>query len=97
LAGVDRNIVALLALVWYWVGGTMAVFGVLLIWAWWRIRSGDKNLFFLPWTIGACYLLEGVWGTVYLAAFFSLFIVQAALLYTSAWMLRYDIVSKSTI
>ena len=88
VAGVPADMVALLALIWYWVSGTMLVFGVLLIWSWWRIGRGDRNLLFIPWTIAAFYLLEGLYAAVRLRPFFLLFVVQAVLLAASAWFLQ---------
>lgn len=88
VSGVDPQVIELLKLIWYWVSGTMLVFGVLLIWVWWRIRQGDRNLFFIPWAVGTFYLVEGMYGTLYLGAFFTLFIVLAVLLCASAWGLQ---------
>jgi len=88
VSGVDPQVVELLKLIWFWVSGTMLVFGALLIWVWWRIRQGDRNLFFIPWAVGAFYLVEGMCGVLYLGAFFALFIVLAVLLCASAWVLQ---------
>ena len=83
VSGVDPQVIELLKLIWYWVSGTMLVFGALLIWVWWRIRQGDRNVFFIPWVVGAFYLVEGVYGALYLGTFFALFIVLAVLLCAS--------------
>jgi hypothetical protein len=83
VSGVDPQVIELLKLIWYWVSGTMLVFGVLLIWVWWRIRQGDSNLFFIPWVVGAFYLVEGTYGALYLGTFFALFMVLAVLLCAS--------------
>ena len=89
LTGVAPEVVQLLALIWYWVSATMLVFGLLLIWTWRRIAQGDRNLFFIPWMVGAFYLLEGLYATVYLGPFFSVFIVLAVLLGMSTWVLQH--------
>ncbi len=77
-------VLVLLKLVWFWVSGTMAVFGVLLVWTWRRMTRGDRSLFFIPWLIGTFYLIEGVYGTWFLGAFFSLFILLAVILFVSS-------------
>lgn len=88
LTGVQPEMRNLLALIWYWVSGTMLVFSILLVWIWWRIGRGDRNLLFVPWTIGAFYLIEGSYASIYLGPFFLLFIVQAVLVCTMAWILE---------
>ena len=56
VAGLAPDTIRLLALVWYWVSGTMLVFGLLLLWAWWRLRQGDRSLSRLA---GGRFLLRG--------------------------------------
>jgi hypothetical protein len=85
VTGVDAQMIKLLALIWHWVSGTMLVFGVLLIWTWWRLGRGDRNLLFIPWTIGIFYFVEGLYGAMHLGSFFLLFVAQAVLLCASAW------------
>lgn len=87
VSGVDAQMIKLLALIWYWVSGTMLVFGILLIWTWWRLGRGDRNLGFVPWMIGIFYFIEGLYGATHLGLFFLLFVVQAVLLCASAWVL----------
>jgi len=87
LGGVRPEIVELLKLVWFWVSGTMAVFGVLLVWTWWHIRSGNRALYLIPWLISGFYFVGGVWGVRYVGAFFSLFIVLSATLCATTWVL----------
>jgi len=82
---IDPHTVTLLALVWYWVSGTMLVFGVLLIWTWWRSERGNKSLCFVPAVIGIFYFIEGIFGAAYLESFFLIFAVQALLLWGTAW------------
>lgn len=87
LQGVRPEAVSVLSLVWFWVSGAMFVFGVLLVWGWWRARRGDTNLAFLPWGVAAFYLIEGIYGGAYLGPFFLLFAAQAVLLMATAWAL----------
>lgn len=88
LKGLDPDVVRLLELVWYWVSGAMFTLGALLTWAWRRMAQGDTNVAFIPWMSGAFYLVEGVYGAVYLGKFFLLFVVQAVLLWASVSALR---------
>jgi hypothetical protein len=85
LGSVDAQLTKVLALVWYWVSGTMLVFGALLVWAWWRLRRGDRSLAGIPIVIGIFYLIEGLYGALGLGRFFLLFVVQALLLFALTW------------
>ncbi|MDE2136178.1 MAG: hypothetical protein KGJ68_01970 [Gammaproteobacteria bacterium] len=88
LQGLDPRIVELLKLVWFWVSGAMFTFGVLLVWAWSRLRRGESQPAVLPALIGLFYCTEGVYGALYLGNFFLLFAVQAVLLWVTAWLMR---------
>jgi len=88
LTGLDAHLLELLKLVWYWVSGAMFTLGALLVWTWWRMRRGETNLVFVPWMIGAFYFVEGIYGAVYLGAFFLIFVVQALLLWGTARFVR---------
>ena len=88
LTGLDAQMVGVLKLVWYWVSGAMFTLGALLVWTWWRMGRGETNLAFVPWMIGAFYLVEGVYGAVYLGAFFLVFVVQAVLLWGTTLALQ---------
>lgn len=83
VAAVTPDIVELLKLIWYWVSGTMLVFGGLLLWSAWRIFRGDSALALIPFAVGIFYFLEGVYGALRLGPFFLLFVVQAVLLWAS--------------
>jgi len=87
VAGLAPDTIRLLALVWYWVSGTMLVFGLLLLWAWWRMRQGDRSPAFLAGLVGAFYCAEGILGAAYLGPFFLIFVVQAVALCASVWVL----------
>lgn len=87
LQGVRPEVVSILSLVWFWVSGAMFVFGVLLIWDWWRAGRGATQRALLPWAVAAFYLIEGIYGATYLGPFFALFAVQAVLLVTARWAL----------
>lgn len=87
LGGLRPELFELLRFVWLWASGAMAVFGVLLIWTWWRVRRGDRTLYLVPWLIGAFYLVEGVCGVQYIGPFFSIFIVLGVSLCATTWIL----------
>jgi len=87
LGNADPGLVRLLELVWYWVSGAMFVFGCLLVWSWSRITRGERALLFVPWIVGVFYFVEGIYGALGLGNFFLLFVVQALLLWGSAWIL----------
>jgi len=87
LGNTDPGLLRLLALVWYWVSGAMFVFGCLLVWSWWRIRQGERALLVVPLIVGAFYFVEGIYGALELGNFFLLFVLQAVLLWVSAWVL----------
>lgn len=88
LGGVAPRVFTLLELIWFWVSGTMLAFGVLLVWCWWRLRRGDRAALFVAWTVSAFYLMGGAAGMFLLGPFFAVFMVQALLLSSAAWMLR---------
>jgi hypothetical protein len=88
LRGLDPQIVELLKLIWFWVSGAMFTFGVLLVWAWSRLRRGHAPSAVLPAVIGVFYCAEGCYGALYLGKFFLLFVLQAVLLWVTAWLLR---------
>ena len=88
LGGVAPDAVKLLELIWFWVSGTMLVFGVLLLWCWWKLRRGDGSLAMIAWVIGGFYILVGTWAALWVAPFFWLFPVLGALLWLCTWMLR---------
>lgn len=85
LGSVDAQLIKVLALVWYWVSGTMLVLGALLVWAWWRLRRGDRSLVGIPIVIGIFYFVEGLYGALRVEQFFLLFVVQAVLLFGLSW------------
>ena len=70
----------LIYLVWYFCGGCMLVFGVLVIWAAWRAWQGEKHALHVSGLIGAFYLLTGVLALVYMREpFWSVFVILGSL------------------
>lgn len=56
--------------------------------AWSRLRQGKSQPAVLPAAIGVFYCAEGICGARYLGNFFLLFVVQAVLLWVTAWLMR---------
>ncbi|HEX7964632.1 MAG TPA: hypothetical protein VF651_02835 [Gammaproteobacteria bacterium] len=88
LAGVAPEALKLQELIWFWVSGTMLVFGVLLLWCWKKLHRGDASLAVIPWVTGGFYILAGTWAALWIGPFFWLFPVLGGLLWLSTWMLR---------
>lgn len=83
----DQHMLHLLLMVWLFVSACMLSFGSMLVWIWWRIKKGDRNLMFVPAIIGVLYLVTGVFSWFYVAPFFALFVVLGGLLLISTWVL----------
>jgi hypothetical protein len=76
------DVYSMLYVVWYFVGGCMALFGIITIWAWFRWRGGDTNLLVVTGLIGTLYFFNGAAGFFYRHhdPFMLLFLVQGAIL-----------------
>lgn len=69
----------LIYLVWYFCGGCMLVFGVLVIRSAWRAMRGERALF-APCAIGVFYLTTGVVALSYMhEPFWGVFVVLGGL------------------
>lgn len=82
LAGIplDAHTEKLIYLVWYFCGGCMLVFGLLVIAIAWRAWRGEKNGLAAAILIGVFYLLTGVLSLAYMKeAFWSVFVVLGGL------------------
>jgi len=72
----DTHTEKLIYLVWYFCGGCMLVFGLLVIAAAWRAWRGEKSGLFASGLIGIFYLLNGVLSLAYMKeAFWSTFVI----------------------
>lgn len=56
----------LIHLVWYFCGGCMLVFGVLVIWSAWKAMRDDRHAPFASSLVGIFYLLTGVISLAYM-------------------------------
>lgn len=79
-AAVDAHTEKLIYLVWYFCGGCMLVFGLLVIASAWRAWRGEKSTLFASSWIGVFYLLAGVVSLAYMKeAFWITFVVLGGL------------------
>lgn len=85
----DPHTEKLIYLVWYFCGGCMLVFGLLVIAAAWRAWRGDNERLPAANLIGIFYLLTGVLSLAYMKEpFWSLFVVLGGLTITLSLILR---------
>lgn len=86
---VASNVLTMLYAVWYFVGGCMALFACTILWAWFRLRRGERGLLFATALIGILYMATGVGGFAYRHGdpFFLVFIVEGSLLTVSSLVL----------
>ena len=84
------DIMRVLWIVWYWVSGTMVIFGLLLFWAWPALKPGSPSRTVVPVVIGVCYVVFGIVCFVYTNRdpFWLLFLTQGVLTLGSTWVLR---------
>jgi hypothetical protein len=61
----DPNVGTMLYVVWYFVGGCMALFGIVIIRAWYRLRQGKHASLFVVGLIGLLYFATGLGGFIY--------------------------------
>lgn len=93
----DAHTEKLIYLVWYFCGGCMLLFGLLVIASAWRAWRGEKRGLATACSIGIFYLLTGVLSLAYMKeAFWSIFIVLGGLALILSLMLRASITSVQT-
>lgn len=79
-ATLDVHTEKLIYLVWYFCGGCMLVFGLLVIASAWRAWHGEKSGLSTSSWIGVFYLLTGVLSLAYMKeAFWTTFVVLGGL------------------
>lgn len=75
-AALDPHTEKLIYLVWYFCGGCMLVFGLLVLAGAWRAWQGQKGGLFASGLIGTFYLLNGMLSLAYMKeAFWSTFVI----------------------
>jgi hypothetical protein len=76
----DAHTDKLIHLVWYFCGGCMLVFGVLVVWSAWKTMRGERDGLFASSLIGIFYLLTGVISLAYMhEPFWGVFVVLGGL------------------
>ena len=76
----DAHTGKLIYLVWYFCGGCMLAFGVLVIRSAWQAMRGERGALFASALIGLFYLVTGVLALDYMhEPFWSVFVVLGAL------------------
>lgn len=84
----DAHTEKLIYLVWYFTGGCMLVFGLLVIATAWRAWRGAADGLAAAISIGILYVLTGALALLYMKeAFWSVFVVLGALTLTFSAML----------
>jgi hypothetical protein len=77
---IDAHTDKLIYLVWYFCGGCMLVFGVLVMRGAWKAMRGERGALFAPCAIGAFYLAVGVMALSYMhEPFWGVFVVLGGL------------------
>lgn len=76
----DPHTGRLIYLVWYFCGGCMLVFGVLVVWSAWRAMRCERGMLLAPCAIGVFYLATGVLSLAYMhEPFWGVFVVLGGL------------------
>lgn len=84
----DVHMMKVITIVWRFCSGCMLTFGLILVWTWWRIYKGARDVFVVPYAIGLLYLASGALSVLYSGiAFFWLFVVLGTLLIATSWAL----------
>ncbi|MDE2070479.1 MAG: hypothetical protein KGJ04_04335 [Gammaproteobacteria bacterium] len=85
----DPHTHKLIYLVWYFCGGCMLVFGLLVIGSAWRGWRGEQRSLMVAQLIGIFYVLVGVLALAYMReAFWSVFVILGGLTLIFSFILR---------
>lgn len=87
---VPPDVASTLYVVWYFVSGCMVVFGLTIVWTWFRLKKGETSLLFVSKAISLLYFVTGVGGLIANpgeAYLWASFIVESVLLSLSAHVL----------
>lgn len=77
---IDAHTDKLIYLVWYFCGGCMLVFGLIVIWAAWKAIRGKRGALFASGLVGIFYLLTGLISLAYMREpFWGVFVVLGGL------------------
>jgi len=93
----DAHTDKLIYLVWYFCGGCMLVFGVLVIRSAWKALRGERIALFASGLVGVFYLLTGLASLAYMREpFWSVFVILGALALLLSGMLGMTIQPGAT-
>ena len=86
---IEPDLGSMLYVVWYFASGCMLTFGVMLVWVWQRLRSGDAGPWFAAVLIGVLYTGIGVFGLWYRNGdpFMAFFVALGIVLLASGYVL----------
>ena len=77
---IDMHTDKVIHLVWYFCGGCMLVFGVLVAWSAWKVSRGERGPLFASGLVVIFYLLTGVISLAYMREpFWGVFVVLGGL------------------
>lgn len=84
------DVVRVIWLVWYFVSGSMLVFGALLFWAWPALGAGPSSRSGAALIVGVLYAITGIASYLYTDGdpFWLLFLVQGVIVIGSTLVLR---------
>jgi hypothetical protein len=94
---IDAHTDKLIYLVWYFCGGCMLVFGVLVMRGAWKAMRGERGALFAPCAIGVFYLAVGVMALSYMhEPFWGVFVVLGGLALALSAVLGFAPARRST-
>lgn len=94
---IDAHTDKLIYLVWYFCGGCMLVFGVLVMRGAWKAMRGERGALFAPCAIGVFYLAVGVMALSYMhEPFWGVFVVLGGLALALSAVLGFAPAGRST-
>lgn len=89
-AGLDPHTYKLIYLVWYFCGGCMMVFGLLIMWSAVQTWRNNYNLLPMSLFIGAFYMLTGVLALSYMREpFWSIFVILGGSILINSLLLNW--------
>jgi hypothetical protein len=85
---IAENVYTMIYVVWYFVSGSMLLFGVTIMMSWARLRRGDRSLVPTVHLIGVLYTATGIGGYMYRHRdpFMVFFLVLGVLLLLTGWL-----------
>jgi hypothetical protein len=87
---IEHGVAKAICQVWVSMGACMFLFGVMIVWIWYRQRRGQDGPLFIAALIGIFYAVAGIGGWIYRPqdSLLVVFIVLGALLMVCSYVLR---------